>query len=86
MPCIVSFGIDERLDLDVPDEAMVAVCDEPLGIALADPAAAVDAALGEPLNFPPLERAIVPGDRHAACLRLSCLQHPAVRDSAEAAD
>jgi nickel-dependent lactate racemase len=32
-------------------------------VPLADPAAAVDAALGDPLNFPPLDRAIVPGDR-----------------------
>jgi nickel-dependent lactate racemase len=63
MPCVVSFGIDERVDLDVSDEAMVAVCDEPLGEPLADPAAAVEVALSQPLNFPPLERATVPGDR-----------------------
>lgn len=63
MPCIVSFGIDERVDLDVADEAMVAVYDEPQGETLADPAAAVEVALGDPLNFPPLERATVPGDR-----------------------
>ncbi|HEV3342543.1 MAG TPA: lactate racemase domain-containing protein [Pirellulales bacterium] len=63
MPCVVSFGSDERVDLDVPAEAMVAVCDEPLGEALADPAAAVEVVLGDPLNFPPLARAIVPGDR-----------------------
>lgn len=47
----------------MPDEAMVAVCGEPHGESLADPAAAVEAALAEPLNFPPLKQATVPGDR-----------------------
>jgi nickel-dependent lactate racemase len=62
MPCVVPYGLDERVDLELPDETLVAVCDDPLGVPLHDPAAAIDAALGDPLNFPPLARATVPGD------------------------
>ena len=63
MTCVLSYGIDARVDLDLPDDTLLAVYDEPLGESLDDPTAAIDAALGEPLNFPPLAQATVPGDR-----------------------
>lgn len=63
MSCLVSYGVDARVDLDLPNETLLAVCDEPLGTPLDDPAGRVDAALREPLSFPPLVRATVPGDR-----------------------
>lgn len=62
MPCVVPYGLDECVDLELSDEAMVAICGEPPGESLDDPAAATFAALAEPLSFPPLARATVPGD------------------------
>jgi nickel-dependent lactate racemase len=62
MPCVVPYGLDEYVDLELSDETLVAICDEPLGESLDDPGAATAAALAKPLNFPPLARAMVPGD------------------------
>jgi nickel-dependent lactate racemase len=54
--------------LEVPAEALVADCSVARGAPLSDPAAAVAAALDDPLDFPPLRRATVPGDRIAIAL------------------
>ncbi|NIP84393.1 MAG: hypothetical protein GTO03_02075, partial [Planctomycetales bacterium] len=49
-------------------DALVAVCGRPRHAALDDPAAAVAAALVDPVEFPSLATAIVPGDRIAVAL------------------
>jgi nickel-dependent lactate racemase len=63
MSCTVSYGIDSTLDLDLPPEVLLASCMQPRGEPLDDLAAAMSAALGEPLDFPPLAKAMVPGDK-----------------------
>ncbi|HVA47167.1 MAG TPA: lactate racemase domain-containing protein [Pirellulales bacterium] len=63
MSCVLPYGAQSHVGLDLPDETLLAVFNEPRGGVLDDPAAAVAAALDEPLNFPALARATVPGDR-----------------------
>ena len=72
------FGIDygrDRLDLEVREGGLVGVRRQPPAPPLADPAAAVRAALEAPLGFPPLRRALTPGDRVVVVVdeRLPCL-------------
>ncbi len=57
------YGADSTLRLDIPPDALVAHCDAPRGEPLARVADALDRALGEPIEFPPLARAVVPGDK-----------------------
>ena len=52
-----------RLRLAVDPETLVGVWDGPPKSPSADLAAEVAAALADPLDFPPLERAVVPGDQ-----------------------
>jgi hypothetical protein len=54
---------DERLDLDVSAERLVADWHGPAGVATAGVYSAVCAALEHPRQFPPLRQAVVPGDR-----------------------
>lgn len=63
MPCLLEYGGRAAVDLDLPAERLLAVCAEPIGEPLVDLSGAVEAALAEPLNYPPLARATVPGDR-----------------------
>lgn len=63
MPQLLEYGCQACVDLDVPAEQLLAMCAEPHGAPLDDVAATVAAALDEPLNFPPLARATVPGDQ-----------------------
>ena len=57
------YGDGQELRIDLPAEAMVADFSGPRGRSLADPAAAVAAALADPLDYPALQRAVTPGDR-----------------------
>ncbi len=57
------YGDSSTLQLDVPAEALVSDCTQVPGTVIDDPAAAAAAALLSPLNFPPLNQAVVPGDR-----------------------
>ena len=62
---------DERLELELPDEKLVGLWDGPTGL---DGEAAVEAirhALDQPLDFPPVRQAVVPGDRVAIALDAS---------------
>jgi nickel-dependent lactate racemase len=64
-------GIDygnDRLDLEVDDGKLVAVHRDVPAQPLADPAAAVRAALETPLGFPALRRALTPADHVAVVL------------------
>jgi nickel-dependent lactate racemase len=53
---------NQSLELDVADEALVANCSGPHGEAVADVQALTSKALLEPVDFPPLRSAMVPGD------------------------
>jgi len=57
------YGDGQVLRIRPPAEAAVADFGDPRGRPLDDPAAAVAAALADPLDFPPLQRATTPGDR-----------------------
>lgn len=60
----VDFG-QRHDELHVPAEKVIAVHRAPAAPPLADPAAAVDAALEQPLGFPPLRQAFTPDDHVA---------------------
>jgi nickel-dependent lactate racemase len=63
MSCVLPFGSADSLALDIAPNALVAHCAAPHGEALCNVAEAVTRALAEPLEFPALSRATVPGDR-----------------------
>lgn len=63
MPVSLPYGIASTLQLPVaPDQLTGCFVDNSAGI---DAAQAVQAALDEPLEYPPLDQAVVPGDRVA---------------------
>jgi nickel-dependent lactate racemase len=62
MHVTMRYGLDQ-VELTIPEEKWVA--SRPPPVALADPAAAVRAALEQPHAFPPLRRALTPDDRIA---------------------
>ena len=57
------YGAGQELQIEPPAGATVADFGLPRGCPLADPRAAVCAALSEPLDYPPLQRAVTPGDQ-----------------------
>jgi nickel-dependent lactate racemase len=59
----VRYGEQGLLEFELPPEALVAACDAPYGRPIVDLPAAVAQALGDPLDYPPLRRAVVPGDK-----------------------
>src|SRR5579864_3596830 len=62
MRVAVEFG-EEQLDFDIPDERVVGVWRGPPPVAAPEVKGLVLAGLENPLNFPPLRQAVVPGDR-----------------------
>jgi nickel-dependent lactate racemase len=78
MGATLRYGSGSTLSLDVGPEVVVAECGLPDGEPLDDPAAATAAALDSPLDFPPLRRAIVPGDRIVIALDPSLPQAPSL--------
>ena len=78
MPTTLRYGRDATIDLDLPDESVLADWSHSDGQPLSDPAAAVAAALVEPLDFPPLARAVTPDDHVAIALGSGIPQMPAV--------
>jgi nickel-dependent lactate racemase len=54
-----------HLDVDVPDGSVLAVRRQPPPPDVADPVAAVRAALEAPVDYPPLRRALIPDDHVA---------------------
>ena len=67
MAYTLRYGIDSSLTLDAPSGALT-VCDAPRGAARGDLSAAVAEALSAPLDYPPLARAVLPGDKVALAL------------------
>ena len=63
----LEFG-GERVELEIPDGRLVASWRGPDGVAPADLPRRIDDALESPADFPPLRRAVVPGDRVAVAL------------------
>lgn len=57
------YGPGARLEIELDETSLVADFSEPLGQRIEDPAAAVSAALSDPMGYPALSRATVPGDR-----------------------
>ncbi len=57
------YGAESKLDLELPDTIEVFDCSAPHGDELPDAVEAVERALADPINFPPLNQATVPGDR-----------------------
>ena len=62
MVFILPYGLDSSVRLDLPDGILMVECGVPRGVPVDDLAAAVAAALAEPLDFPPLAKATTPGD------------------------
>ena len=56
------------LDVDIPDSVLDLEFSAITPAALEDPAAAIAAAMAEPLGFPPLSQVIIPGDQVAIAL------------------
>lgn len=63
MPAVLRFGVDDAVELKVKEGGSVVECGVPRGQAIADMGAAVAAALGAPLEYPPFIQATTPGDR-----------------------
>lgn len=56
----VEYGVDRRLEIDIPSGKLSMFIDSPANVE--DVAAELGRALESPLDFPPLARAVVPGD------------------------
>lgn len=63
------YGVDRTLRLELPVNSLVANCDGPRGEPVEDVQAATRQALEDPLGFPPLAKAAVPGDRVALAVQ-----------------
>lgn len=62
MPLVVRYGVDSTAELNLPQGALVAQCGVPQRSGVADLPRALADALAQPLEFPPLRQATVPGD------------------------
>jgi nickel-dependent lactate racemase len=62
------YGIDSEVEFDLPETTLVAHCDAPRGEPICDVAEAVRTALANPLDFPPLAKSVVIGDKVAIAL------------------
>ena len=63
MTASVRMGIDQKLERDLPADRLIARCGVPAAEPLGDVRLATRRALQQPLGFPPLAQAVVPGDR-----------------------
>ncbi len=63
MPQKIRYGNNHIFSIDVPADVLVAECGPARHCPLDDPAAAVAAALADPLGYPALEHALVSDDR-----------------------
>ena len=60
---VLKYGTDSVLKLDLEPQRLLARFGAPTDRCLDDPSAAMAAALAAPLDFPPLDRVVTPGDR-----------------------
>ncbi len=63
MTTILHYGDRASLELEIPAEALVALCGQPSDRAIADTRQAIAQALDAPLDYPPLGQSVVPGDK-----------------------
>jgi len=63
MTAVLHYGVDASLRLELAQGALVADCGNQRLPTLADPAAALEAALTDPLDWPALAQGTTPGDR-----------------------
>ncbi len=68
MPQTLRYGIDSTIEIDLPDDVLVANYSSPRAKPIDDLAAAVAAAVDDPLDFPALAQATIAGDRIAIVL------------------
>jgi nickel-dependent lactate racemase len=64
----LKYGADASLQIELPEEALVANCVAPAGMDDADTLTSTQRALQKPLDFPPLRQATVPGDHVVVAL------------------
>src|SRR5437763_1305286 len=63
MVCVLRYGIDSSVSLELSAEVLLADCKAPRGEPLMDVAGTLARNLASPLAYPPLALAVVPGDR-----------------------
>jgi hypothetical protein len=63
MSQVIRYGVGSQLELEVPSDVLLADCTFAKVQPLDDPVAAVAAALAQPVDFPPLAQATIPGDQ-----------------------
>ena len=78
MPVEMKYGNSEVLEIDLPNESLLDDFSAPRGVPLDDPAAAVAAAVSDPMQFPRLQDATIPGDRVVLAVDRGVPQMPAV--------
>jgi nickel-dependent lactate racemase len=78
MQWTLPFGENASLELALRDDAQVLQCGAAPSQPLDDPSAAVSAALSDPLDLPPVYRAIAPGDRVVVAIDRDVPQLPEV--------
>lgn len=76
MSLVLSYGVDSQLDVDLPADALREANLAPRGNPLPDVASAVRSALQEPLEFPPVQQMIIPGDQVTIVLSPEIVQAP----------
>lgn len=75
---VLRYGEGAALNIDPSPDALLTDLTAPPGKPLADPGAAVETALANPLDFPPITRATVRGDRVVLAIDTDVPQLPAV--------
>ncbi len=68
MKSVIRYGQDASVELEIRREALAAHCAAPRGAPVNSVADATDRALADPLDFPPLAHAALPGDKVAIAL------------------
>lgn len=76
MSFVLPYGVDSRLDVDLPHEILRESNLAPRGNPLSDVASAVASALQNPVAFPPVEQMIIPGDQVTIVLSPEVVQGP----------
>lgn len=76
MNSVLPYGRDSQVDFDLPPETLLLPPLSPRGRPLTNLAESVAAALASPLEFPPLEQMVVPGDRVTIVLAPGVPQAP----------
>jgi nickel-dependent lactate racemase len=78
MAFTLRYGLDSLAELELADGALVAQCGVPEGKVVEDPEGTVATALAEPLEFPPLRQATIPGDHVVLALEHALPQAPRI--------